>query len=90
METNYFGALRFIKAVIPSMRERRSGCIVNVTSIAGKMALSPSSAYAASKWVLEALSECLAQEMKAFNVRVAIMERDCHAYFQQGAAGPAE
>ena len=74
METNYFGALRFIKAVIPSMRERRSGCIVNVTSIAGKMALSPSSAYAASKWVLEALSECLAQEMKAFNVRVAIVE----------------
>jgi NAD(P)-dependent dehydrogenase (short-subunit alcohol dehydrogenase family) len=74
METNYFGALRCIKAAIPSMRERRSGCIVNVTSIAGKMALSPSSAYAASKWALEALSECLAQEMKAFNVRVAIVE----------------
>jgi len=74
METNYFGALRCIKAVLPSMRERRHGCIVNVTSISGRIALAPQAAYAASKWALEALSECLAQEMKAFNVRVAIVE----------------
>ena len=74
METNFFGALRCIKAVVPGMRERRQGCIVNVTSIAGRMALSPQAAYAASKFALEALSECLAQEMKAFNVRVAIIE----------------
>ena len=74
METNCFGALRCIKAVVPSMRERRHGCIVNVTSIAGRMALAPAAAYAASKFALEALSECLAQEMKAFNVRVAIIE----------------
>src|SRR3984893_13427185 len=74
METNCFGALRCIKAVVPGMRERRHGCIVNVTSIAGRMALAPAAAYAASKFALEALSECLAQEMKAFNVRVAIVE----------------
>ena len=74
METNYFGALRCIKAVLPSMRERRHGCIVNVTSIAGRIALPPQAAYAASKWAFEALSECLAQEMRAFNVRVAIVE----------------
>ena len=74
METNYFGALRCIKAVLPSMRERRHGCIVNVTSIAGRIALPPQAAYAASKGALEALSECLAQEMRAFNVRVAIVE----------------
>jgi NAD(P)-dependent dehydrogenase (short-subunit alcohol dehydrogenase family) len=74
METNYFGPLRCIKAVLPSMRERRHGCIVNVTSIAGRIALPPQAAYAASKWALEALSECLAQEMRAFNVRVAIVE----------------
>jgi NAD(P)-dependent dehydrogenase (short-subunit alcohol dehydrogenase family) len=74
METNYFGALRCIKALIPNMRARRSGCIVNVTSIAGRMAIAPAASYAASKWALEALSECLAQEMKAFNVRVAIVE----------------
>ena len=74
METNFFGALRCIKAVAPGMRERRHGCIVNITSIAGRMALSPQAAYAASKWAFEALSECLAQEMRAFNVRVAIVE----------------
>ena len=74
METNYFGALRCIKAVIPGMRERRQGCIINITSIAGRMALAPAAAYSASKFALEALSECLAQEMKAFNVRVAIIE----------------
>ena len=74
METNYFGALRCIKALIPSMRERRNGCIVNITSVAGRMAIAPAASYAASKWALEALSECLAQEMKAFNVRVAIVE----------------
>jgi NAD(P)-dependent dehydrogenase (short-subunit alcohol dehydrogenase family) len=74
METNFFGALRCIKTVIPGMRERRHGCIVNVASLAGRVALAPHAPYAASKWAFEALSECLAQEMKAFNVRVAIIE----------------
>ena len=74
METNFFGGLRCIKAVIPGMRERRQGCIVNVSSISGRMALAPQAAYSASKFAFEALSECLAQEMKAFNVRVAIIE----------------
>jgi NAD(P)-dependent dehydrogenase (short-subunit alcohol dehydrogenase family) len=45
-----------------------------VTSIAGRMASAPMASYAASKWAFEALSECLAQEMRAFNVRVAIVE----------------
>ena len=87
METNYFGALRCIKALIPSMRSRRSGCIINVTSIAGRMAIAPAGSYAASKWALEALSESLAQEMKAFNVRGARGDR--HSYIQQGSASPS-
>jgi NAD(P)-dependent dehydrogenase (short-subunit alcohol dehydrogenase family) len=74
METNYFGALRCIHAAAPHMRQRRSGCIINVTSIAGRIASSPMAPYTASKWALEALSEVLAQEMKPFNVRVAIVE----------------
>jgi NAD(P)-dependent dehydrogenase (short-subunit alcohol dehydrogenase family) len=74
METNYFGAVRCIKAVVPTMRQRRSGCIVNVTSISGRLAGSPMGPYAASKFALEALSECLAQELKPFDVRVAVVE----------------
>lgn len=74
METNYFGALRCIKAVVPDMRQRRSGCIINVTSVAGRIASPPLAPYTASKWALEALSEALAAEMKTFNVRVAIVE----------------
>jgi NAD(P)-dependent dehydrogenase (short-subunit alcohol dehydrogenase family) len=74
METNFLGAIRCIHAVVAGMRERRSGCIVNVTSVAGRFSAAPQAAYASSKFALEALSECLAQEMKAFGVRVAIVE----------------
>jgi len=74
METNYFGAIRCIKALVPHMRQRRSGCIINVTSVAGRIANTPMAPYTASKFALEALSEALAGEMKTFNVRVAIVE----------------
>jgi len=74
METNYFGVIRCIKAVLPQMRQNASGCIINVTSVAGKIANSPLGAYAASKHALEAISESLAQEVKPFNIRVAIVE----------------
>jgi NAD(P)-dependent dehydrogenase (short-subunit alcohol dehydrogenase family) len=74
METNYFGALRCIQAVIPQMRTRRSGCIINVTSVAGRISASPLGPYAATKFALEGLSEALAQEAKMFNIRVAIVQ----------------
>jgi NAD(P)-dependent dehydrogenase (short-subunit alcohol dehydrogenase family) len=74
METNYFGALRCIKAVVPHMRQRRSGCIINISSVAGRISSPPLTPYMATKWALEALTEGLAGEMKMFNVRVAVVE----------------
>ena len=74
METNYFGVLRCIKSVLPSMRQREEGCIINITSVSGRISTSPLCAYSASKFALEAISEALAMEVKPFNIRVAIVE----------------
>ena len=74
METNYFGVIRCVQAVLPAMRERRSGCIINISSIAGRIALAPMAPYNATKFALEGLSESLAQEVKPFNIRVALVQ----------------
>lgn len=74
METNYFGAVRCVKHVLPAMRKRGSGCIVNITSIAGRIAFGATSAYNASKFALEAFTECLAQEVKGLGIKVALVE----------------
>lgn len=74
METNFFGPLRVIRAVVPGMRERGAGAVVNVTSVAGRLAAALVSQYHCSKWALECASETLAFELKASGVRVAIIE----------------
>jgi NAD(P)-dependent dehydrogenase (short-subunit alcohol dehydrogenase family) len=74
METNYFGTIRCVKALVRQMRERRSGTIINVSSVAGRFSQPPATPYCASKWALEALSEGLACEMKTYGVRVAVVE----------------
>jgi len=73
-ETNYFGAVRCIQAVLPEMRERARGCIVNVTSAVGLQATPNQIAYSASKWALECLGEALAHELFRFGVRVVNVE----------------
>jgi NAD(P)-dependent dehydrogenase (short-subunit alcohol dehydrogenase family) len=73
-ETNYFGAIRCIQAVLPEMRERGAGAIVNITSVAGLTATPNQIAYSASKWALECAGEALAHELRRFGVRVVNIE----------------
>ncbi len=73
-ETNYFGTVRMLLAITPIMREQRSGRIVNMSSLAGRMVFGCHGHYSAAKWALEGLSEALAFEMAEFNVRVALIE----------------
>ena len=73
-DVNYFGIIRCAQAVLPTMRERRSGTIVNVSSIAGRIAALAQAVYASSKWAVECLSENLAQELAPWDIRVKIIE----------------
>lgn len=74
MQTNYFGTVRCIQAVLPGMRQRRSGCIINVSSVAGEIYSACFGAYCATKAAIEALSESLAGEVGQFGIRVAVVQ----------------
>lgn len=69
-ETNYFGALEMIKAVVPQMREQRVGMIINITSIAGYMGLPYRGIYSATKGALGITTEAYRMELKEFNVKM--------------------
>jgi NAD(P)-dependent dehydrogenase (short-subunit alcohol dehydrogenase family) len=69
-ETNLFGPIEVMKAVLPQMRKQKSGLIINVTSIAGYMGLPYRSVYSASKGALELITEALRMEVKPFNIQI--------------------
>jgi NAD(P)-dependent dehydrogenase (short-subunit alcohol dehydrogenase family) len=74
METNFFGALWVTKAVLPILREQKSGHIIQVSSIGGVQAFPTLALYHASKWALEGLSQSLATEVQEFGIKVTLVE----------------
>src|SRR6266511_2515234 len=73
-DVNLFGAIEAARAVLPAMREKRRGTIVNVSSVAGKIAIPFAAPYCASKHALEAFSDALRVEVAPFGIRVAVIE----------------
>lgn len=73
-ETNVFGVVRCSQAVLPSMRARRSGHIITISSVAGRTTTPMFGPYSASKWAVEALIETLAIEAAVFGIRVSLIE----------------
>ncbi len=73
-ETNVFGLIRVTQAVLPIMREQKSGIIVNISSIGGKMAIPLQSPYHGTKFAVEGLSESIAYELEPFGIKIVIIE----------------
>jgi len=73
-DVNVFGALRMIRAVVPYMREQRTGRIINISSIAGKLSTPVNGTYSATKFALEALSDALQMELAPFGIQVVLVE----------------
>src|ERR1700722_16357985 len=72
-EANVFGAVALIKAVLPAMRKRRSGHIINITSMGGYITMPGIAYYCGSKFALEGITETLAKEVKGFGIQVTAM-----------------
>lgn len=74
MESNFFSPLALIRLVLPGMRDRRHGHIINVSSVGGMMAMPTMGSYSASKFALEGASEALWYEMKPWNIKVSLVQ----------------
>jgi short-subunit dehydrogenase len=73
-ETNFFGAVRVMQAAIPFMRSQRSGKIINITSMGGRISIPLSAFYHGSKFALEGVSESLQYELESFGIKVILIE----------------
>jgi NAD(P)-dependent dehydrogenase (short-subunit alcohol dehydrogenase family) len=85
-ETNFFGAVRMVKTVLPVMRQQRSGHIINISSMGGVVGNPFLGFYSASKFALEGYTEALRHEVKRFNIHVSLVEP---TYFKTNAANAA-
>jgi short-subunit dehydrogenase len=83
-ETNVFGLLAVTRAFLPQMRDRRSGRIINVSSVGGRMTFPLAGAYHATKYAVEAMSDALRMELRGFGVKVSVIEP---GYIQTEFAG---
>ena len=73
-ETNFFGAMRLIKEILPIMRKQKSGYIINISSVFGRISLPITSAYNASKAALSAITDALRMEMAPFGIKATAIE----------------
>lgn len=73
-ETNFFGTIRLIKAIVPIMRKQRNGTIVNISSMVGRFGVPLNAAYVSSKFALEGLSESISFELEEFGIKVILVE----------------
>src|SRR5216684_1662338 len=74
VDTNFYGVVNVTRAALPIMRKQRSGYILQISSVGGRLAVAGNTAYHASKWAVGGFSECLAQEVAPFGVKVCALE----------------
>jgi NAD(P)-dependent dehydrogenase (short-subunit alcohol dehydrogenase family) len=74
IDTNFYGVVHVTRAALPIMRKQRSGCILQISSVGGRLALPGSTAYHAAKWAVGGFTESLAQEVAPFGVKVCAVE----------------
>src|SRR5262245_33101737 len=74
MDTNFYGVVNVTRAALPIMRKQKSGCIFQISSVGGRLALPGSAAYHAAKWAVGGFTESLAQEVAPFGVKVCALE----------------
>jgi NAD(P)-dependent dehydrogenase (short-subunit alcohol dehydrogenase family) len=74
VDTNFYGVVNMSRAALPIMRKQKSGCILQISSVGGRLALPGSTAYHAAKWAVGGFTEALAQEVAPFGVRVCALE----------------